>query len=138
MLTKLNRNPCGDQATKVPSSLHSTPLANLLSNRSAIEASQLREKTAVMAERIHQLEEALAVAHAKTSTDVHTLLVQTEEGQKDRSADQPSQSNSSNNDVIDAFGTLSIGSDGRTKYHNQSAGADVSSQASIFHETTFD
>jgi len=78
-----------------------------------------------MAERIRQLEEALAVSHAKTSTEIHALLVQTDDNQKDRPVDQPSQSSSVNNDVIDAFGTLSIGSDGRSKYHNQSAGADV-------------
>ncbi|KIJ42345.1 hypothetical protein M422DRAFT_208868 [Sphaerobolus stellatus SS14] len=97
--------------------------------KSAIEASQLREKTAIMADRIRQLEEALAVAHAKTSTDVHGLLVQTEDGQNDHSVEQQSQSNSTNNDVIDAFGTLSIGSDGRSKYHNQSAGADYFAEA---------
>lgn len=79
-----------------------------------------------MAERIRQLEEALAISHAKTSTEVHGLLVATEDGNGDRSGDPQAPSSSQNNDVIDAFGTLSIGSDGRSKYHNQSAGADVS------------
>jgi hypothetical protein len=80
-----------------------------------------------MAERIHQLEEALAASHAKTSTDIHALLIPTEEGHGDRS-DLNGSSSPQNNDVIDAFGTLSIGSDGRSKYHNQAAGADVSVQ----------
>jgi hypothetical protein len=93
--------------------------------RSAIEASQLREKTAAMAERIHQLEEALTLAHAKTSTEIHSLLIPNEDGGGEHSSDTQGLS-SSQNDVIDAFGTLSIGSDGRSKYHNQSAGADVS------------
>ncbi|KAF8590790.1 hypothetical protein K439DRAFT_1627523 [Ramaria rubella] len=97
--------------------------------KSAIEASQLREKTASMAERIHQLEEALAVSHAKTSTEVHALLAATEDGHGDHSADSQSPSAAQNNDVIDAFGTLSIGSDGRSKYHNQSAGADYFAEA---------
>jgi hypothetical protein len=78
-----------------------------------------------MADRIHQLEEALALSHAKTSTEVHALLTPVENGIGDQSID-PQGSSSSQNDVIDAFGTLSIGSDGRSKYHNQSAGADVS------------
>lgn len=78
-----------------------------------------------MAERINQLEEALAVAHAKTSTEVHSLLIPPEDGGGERSVDTRGPS-SSQSDVIDAFGTLSIGSDGRSKYHNQSAGADVS------------
>lgn len=78
-----------------------------------------------MGERIRQLEEALAIAHGKTSTEVHALLLQIEDGVGDRSVDTHGLLLSQNNDVIDAFGTLSIGSDGRSKYHNQSAGADV-------------
>lgn len=81
-----------------------------------------------MAERIRQLEEALAVSHAKTSRDPHTLLVPTEDTHGDRSLVSSGTPILQNNDVIDAFGTLSIGSDGRSKYHNQSAGADVSVQ----------
>lgn len=77
-----------------------------------------------MAERIRQLEEALSVAHAKTSTEVHVLLGKSEDLQGETFLDQGNQNNVQN-DVIDAFGTLSIGSDGRSKYHNQSAGADV-------------
>lgn len=77
-----------------------------------------------MADRIRHLEEALAVAHAKTSTEVHVLLTKPEDSTADPLSEQGDQS-AVQNDVIDAFGTLSIGSDGRSKYHNQSAGADV-------------
>ncbi|GJJ10068.1 hypothetical protein Clacol_004294 [Clathrus columnatus] len=96
--------------------------------RSAIEASQLREKTAAMGDRIRQLEEALAVAHAKTSTEVHVLLAKPEDLQGENFTEHGNQ-NGLQNDVIDAFGTLSIGSDGRSKYHNQSAGADYFAEA---------
>ncbi|KAF8481461.1 fungal-specific transcription factor domain-containing protein, partial [Gautieria morchelliformis] len=102
--------------------------------KSAIEASQLREKTASMADRIHQLEDALALAHAKTSTEVHALLLPPENGNGmgDHAGAGDAQGAAAaapNNDVIDAFGTLSIGSDGRSKYHNQSAGADYFAEA---------
>jgi hypothetical protein len=95
--------------------------------KSAIEASQLREKNATMAERIRALEDALAAAHAKTTNEIHTLLVNTdvEERMNMGGAAEKDGEGSVNNDVIDAFGTLSIGQDGRSKYHNQSAGADV-------------
>ncbi|KAF8513990.1 hypothetical protein BU17DRAFT_68547 [Hysterangium stoloniferum] len=93
--------------------------------KSAIEASQLREKTATMAERIRALEGALATAHAKTSNETHPLLVNTDvEDRIDRDMGSGGDS-----DVIDAFGTLSIGQDGRSKYHNQSAGADYFAEA---------
>ena len=95
-----------------------------------------------MAERIRQLEEALALSHAKTSADPHALLVPgagalLEEAAAsglvgERPGDAHDSASSQNNDVIDAFGTLSIGSDGRSKYHNQSAGADVSPPQSSF------
>ncbi|KAL6309381.1 fungal-specific transcription factor domain-containing protein [Sparassis latifolia] len=87
----------------------------------------LHQRIAKMNERIRQLEDALAIAHAKYSNEPHPLLT----GDKatasaEQEEDLPISQNVPTNirDAIDAFGTLSVSDHGVSRFFGPTGGAE--------------
>lgn len=83
-------------------------------------AQRLSETNKTLTSRIHELESALAQAHAKDD-GTHPLL------QSDLDLNPDGDHDNNLNHVSEAIGSLSIGLDGQSKYHGESAGSEVSS-----------
>jgi hypothetical protein len=79
-------------------------------------AQRLADQVKVMFARVQQLEHALAQATGENKS--HPLL-------SVDSAEFENWWDSSLTNVSDAIGSLSIGSDGRAKYHGETAGSEV-------------
>jgi hypothetical protein len=83
-------------------------------------AQRLSETNKTLTSRIHELESALAQAHAKDD-GTHPLL------QPDLNLNPDGDHDNNLQHVSEAIGSLSIGLDGQSKYHGESAGSEVSS-----------
>jgi hypothetical protein len=98
------------------------------------DTDRLHNKITEMSARIRQLEDALAVSHAATSSDTHTLLQrdllriksiidlhsaieQTNEDEETTGRDDSR--------VLDTFGTLALRDDGASTFYGRSAGHEV-------------
>lgn len=92
-----------------------------------IDTEQLYRKIAEMSERIRQLEDAVAVFQTDISSDEHPLL--RDELLTIKFGPEVRQTVDKEDDVlsqtIDAFGTLTIGENGETKYIGRSGSAEV-------------
>jgi len=99
-----------------------------------LDTSQLHENNAQMGARIRQLESALATMQSQASNETHPLLREdllslgpplerppVLEGMK------PNAKPAVVKETIEAFGTLSIGANGRTTFRSQAVSADVRS-----------
>lgn len=84
---------------------------------------QLHRKISEMGQRIRQLEDALAILQSTVSTEPHPLLGDGLLSIKSSPMNQPD----SLSETIDAFGTLTIGESGESKYFGPSAGSEVRS-----------
>lgn len=83
-----------------------------------------------MAQRIRQLEEALAILQSNFTTKPHALLTQ---GLHLKYSD-PGLSGDQTDEISDAtyaFGTLTIGDSGEAKYFGPSAGSEVRGQVPV-------
>ena len=81
-----------------------------------------------MTARLRTLEEALSAAQAKLSAQPHPLL---QDNAVLQNADELLQTferdaREEDEEVAEAFGSLSVGDQGQTRFHGQSAGSDVS------------
>lgn len=80
-----------------------------------------------MSERIHQLEDALAILQAKSSNDLHPLLsdanAKTRHLEDDEDIDIPDQAPSG--DVVSAFGMLSMSDQGISRFFGPTGGTEV-------------
>jgi len=91
----------------------------------------LHEKISELATRVRELEDALRASHAHLSSEQHPLLseellkikapLQRDANQAKPSTSAPIKEDEPNPDVVDAFGSLSIGLSGKTKYYGQIA-----------------
>lgn len=81
-----------------------------------------------MAERIRQLEAALASSQSVLSNEMHPLLKEELRSIKNNTgvANIPAVPKQSVEQIIDALGTMSIGKSGEGKYFGRSAGIEVS------------
>lgn len=95
----------------------------------------LHKRIAKMKERIRQLEDALAILHAKGSNEPHPLLrddllsANTEHDDEDMTDTEPTPVKPPP-DVIDAFGTLSVSEHGVSRFFGPTGGAEVRGQCS--------
>ncbi|KIK09061.1 hypothetical protein K443DRAFT_672096 [Laccaria amethystina LaAM-08-1] len=80
-------------------------------------AQRLSETNKTLTSRIHELESALAQAHAKDD-GTHPLL------QPDLNLNPDGDHDNNLQHVSEAIGSLSIGLDGQSKYHGESAGSE--------------
>lgn len=100
---------------------------------------ELHEKISELCNRVRELEDALRDSHGHLSTQTHPLL--TEEYLRIK---MPLQRESSSErfgngvkeepaaDVVDSFGSLSIGQSGRTKYYGHIANSWVCAHFLVF------
>jgi hypothetical protein len=80
-----------------------------------------------MAERIRQLEDALASSQSGFSNEVHPLLREEPHSKyNSENANVPAIPKQSVEQIIDALGTMSIGKQGEGKYFGRSAGTEAS------------
>ncbi|KAI0630478.1 hypothetical protein C8Q77DRAFT_1063524 [Trametes polyzona] len=91
----------------------------------------LHRRIAKMSERVHQLEDALAILQAKSSNDPHPLL--TDGKTKARSMDDdddvyipPDMDAGTPSDVVSAFGMLSMSDRGVSRFFGPTGGTEVS------------
>ncbi|KAI0358170.1 hypothetical protein OH77DRAFT_1421465 [Trametes cingulata] len=88
----------------------------------------LHRRIAKMSERIHQLEDALAILQAKCSNDPHPLL--SDGKTKVRSMDEdedltpPDMGNATSSDVVAAFGMLSVSDHGVSRFFGPTGGTE--------------
>lgn len=89
-----------------------------------------------MKERIRQLEDALAILHAKSSNEPHPLLrddllsANTEHDDEDMVETEPTPVKPPP-DIIDAFGTLSVSEHGVSRFFGPTGGAEVRGHSAI-------
>ena len=98
-------------------------------HRSAlVDSAQLQTQVTEMAERIRQLEAALASSQSVLSNEMHPLLKEELRSIKNNTgvANIPAVPKQSVEQIIDALGTMSIGKSGEGKYFGRSAGIEVS------------
>jgi hypothetical protein len=92
------------------------------------DTQHLHRKISDMAQRIRQLEDALAIFQTSVSNEVHPLLqeelLSIKYGPETQS---PSSPNDNSQELADALGTLTIGQHGEVKYFGRSAGSEVCS-----------
>lgn len=102
------------------------------------ETEDLRLKISEMTQRICQLEEALALLQSNISSEIHPLLQKemsfTKHGTEKLPSDMPGSRDDIYADVVDAFGTLTIGDSGEVRYFGASAGSEVCYQTYISSE----
>lgn len=83
-----------------------------------------------MKERIRQLEDALAILHAKSSNEPHPLLrdelVGADKAEQDEEDIVTDEVISHPADVIDAFGTLSVAEHGISRFFGPTGGTEAS------------
>lgn len=108
------------------------------------DTDRLHNKITEMSARIRQLEDALAVSHATTSSDTHTLLQrdllriksiidlhsaieQTNENEETTGRDDSR--------VLDTFGTLALRDDGASTFYGRSAGHEVRTYSGYAYRT---
>jgi hypothetical protein len=92
---------------------------------------ELHEKISELSTRVRELEDALRSSHAQLSPEQHPLLtedllrikapLQRETPSMRNSTVHPHKEEEVNPDVVDAFGSLSLGLSGRAKYYGQIA-----------------
>lgn len=92
---------------------------------------ELHEKIAELSSRVRELEDALRTSHSQLSTDQHPLLadellkikapLQRDVAHTKNASSTVVKAEEENPDVVDAFGSLSIGLSGKTKYYGQTA-----------------
>ncbi|TFK39369.1 fungal-specific transcription factor domain-containing protein [Crucibulum laeve] len=101
-------------------------------NRFVLASTQeLHEKISELATRVRELEDALRTSHSHLSSDHHPLLteellrvkmpLQREAPSQRNAPTNPTKEEEPNPDVVDAFGSLSIGLSGQSKYFGQTA-----------------
>ena len=99
--------------------------------RSAMaDSAHLNTKISEMAERIRQLEGALASSQSMVCNEVHPLLKEEllSIGKYDsENANVPASPKQTEEGIIHALGTMSIGERGEGKYFGRSAGTEASS-----------
>ena len=82
-----------------------------------------------MSERIHQLEDALAIMQAKSSNDPHPLLsdglTKNKNMDEDEELDSQVPGPSSSGDVVSAFGMLSMSERGVSRFFGPTGGTEV-------------
>jgi hypothetical protein len=90
------------------------------------DTEHLHKKMAEMAQRIRQLEDALAVFQAEVSSETHPLL---SDGLLSIKYGPEVHKEASNHGAVDetleALGTLAINEDGEAKYYGHIAGSEV-------------
>jgi len=92
---------------------------------------ELHEKISELATRVRELEDALRASHAHLTTEQHPLLsedllkikapLQRDASQAKSTSSTSIKEEEPNPDVVDAFGSLSIGLSGKTQYYGQIA-----------------
>lgn len=90
------------------------------------EDGHLKQQVDEMAQRIKQLEDALALVQSTVSLDTHPLLAQ----HLNRVRSPPeatAESHSVSDELADALGTLRIGDQGNLMYYGRSGGSEVRS-----------
>lgn len=100
----------------------------------------LHRRIAKMGERIRQLEDALAILQAKYSNEPHPLLhdensitAATPEQEEEMPITEPSSSSAAPDDqVIEAFGTLSMLEHGVSRFFGPTGGTEVSDTRLLF------
>ncbi len=84
-----------------------------------------------MSERIHQLEDALAIMQAKGSNDPHPLLsdgfTKNKNMDEDEDVDLEGPGPSGSGDVVSAFGMLSMSERGVSRFFGPTGGTEVCS-----------
>ncbi|KAF7976905.1 hypothetical protein HWV62_5292 [Athelia sp. TMB] len=88
----------------------------------APDTEQLHRKISEMGQRIRQLEDALAILQSSVSTEPHPLLEDGRLSVNSSTAKAPDVLT----ETMDAFGTLTIGDSGESKYFGPSAGSEAS------------
>lgn len=82
-----------------------------------------------MGQRIRQLEDALAIVQSSISTETHPLLqdhlLDVKFGPELRPSDESAPQRDSVAESVEAFGTLTIGDHGESKYFGRSGGSEV-------------
>ncbi|KAF7968251.1 hypothetical protein HWV62_31547 [Athelia sp. TMB] len=96
------------------------------------DTEELHRKIQVMSQRIRQLEDALALLQSSISSEKHCLLrddlLLIKYGPEQRPViDDSESSQDPTAEPIDAFGTLTIGDGGESRYFGASAGPEVCS-----------
>ncbi|KAH7885722.1 hypothetical protein F5I97DRAFT_1144146 [Phlebopus sp. FC_14] len=108
------------------------------------DTEELHNKIEVMSARIRELEEALQQTHSQKFDPQHSLLAGTiadvspgraEEGPGPSDEPYPPASRTEADAIIDAFGTLTIGTRGETTFMSSTARAEAC-KSFIFHRDT--
>ncbi|KZP21363.1 hypothetical protein FIBSPDRAFT_509782 [Athelia psychrophila] len=86
---------------------------------------QLQHKIAEMAQRISQLEDALAILQSSVSNEPHALLVDNLLSRKSALNPLGATKPDMLTETLDAFGTLTVDDHGEAKYFGPSAGLEV-------------
>ncbi|TBU24177.1 hypothetical protein BD311DRAFT_672335 [Dichomitus squalens] len=107
------------------------PLATGQGTRFVLAATEhLHRRIAKMSERIHQLEDALAILQAKSSNEPHPLLSDGLSKNKNIDSDDdmlaPEQPTAASGDVVSAFGMLSMSDHGVSRFFGPTGGTEVS------------
>jgi hypothetical protein len=93
------------------------------------DTEQLHRKISQMGQRIRQLEDALAIFQSGVSTETHPLLqdhlLGVKFGPEVRTSDEPVPHRDPIAESVDAFGTLTIGDHGESKYFGPSGGSET-------------
>ncbi|KIK56704.1 hypothetical protein GYMLUDRAFT_204658 [Collybiopsis luxurians FD-317 M1] len=123
--------PCSSCVRRGCQSLCPTEISALALARRATpsDMKELQKRTDSLTQRIRQLEDALAVLQSTVSSEIHPLLREDQHHQQTSifSADQTSIDNTPEpnvNNVAEAFGTLSLGEYGNSRYFGRSAGTE--------------
>lgn len=85
----------------------------------------VQQKISQMAQRIRQLEDALALLQSSVSSEKHPLLRDDLLSIKLRSEPEQLEAEDTITETLDAFGTLAIGDSGESKYFGRSGGSEV-------------
>lgn len=101
------------------------------------DTEQLHRKISQMGQRIRQLEDALAIFQSGVSGETHPLLqdhlLGIKFGPEVRASDEPVPHRDPIVESVEAFGTLTIGDHGESKYFGPSGGSEVCA-SSLLHQ----
>ena len=101
----------------------------------------LHRRIAKMSERIHQLEDALAILQAKSSNEPHPLLSdglsKNKPVDEDEDMGTPEQSTAGSGDVVSAFGMLSMSDHGVSRFFGPTGGTEVCSALASAHRNPY-
>jgi hypothetical protein len=130
---KLSYRESGDGAGhQVPDTFLSSHSLSPTLDRFVLAATEhLHKRIAKMKDRIRQLEDALAILHAKGSNEPHPLLrddvLAAENAEQDLDDDvMVAQQPTPTSNIIDAFGTLSVSEHGISRFFGPTGGSEAS------------